>query len=98
MSFPHQSNSSMQHSGKESACQCRRCKSHKFDTRIKNIPWSRKLQRPPVLLPAKFHGQRSLVGYSLWSGKESYMTEPMRTHAQIRSDQWLSRVRLFATP
>ena len=30
---------------------------------------------PPVLLPEKFHGKRSLAGCSLWSHKESDMTE-----------------------
>ena len=30
----------------------------------------RKWQPPPVLLPGKFHGRRSLVGYSLWGRKE----------------------------
>ena len=29
----------------------------------------------PVLLPRKFHGWRSLVGYSPWGHKESDMTE-----------------------
>ena len=29
----------------------------------------------PVFLPGKFHGQRSLVGYSPWGHKESDMTE-----------------------
>ena len=29
----------------------------------------------PVFLPGKFHGQRSLQGYSPWSCKESDMTE-----------------------
>ena len=29
----------------------------------------------PVFLPAKFHGQRSLMGYSPWSRRESDMTE-----------------------
>ena len=29
----------------------------------------------PVFLPGKFHGQRSLEGYSPWSCKESDMTE-----------------------
>jgi len=27
-------------------------------------PWRRKQQPTPVLLPEKFHGQRSLAGYS----------------------------------
>ena len=37
--------------------------------------YSRKWQSTPVLLPGKSHGQRSLVGYSPWSHKESDMTE-----------------------
>ena len=30
-----------------------------------------------VFLPGKFHGQRSLAGYSPWGCKESYMTEQL---------------------
>ena len=30
--------------------------------------------------PRKFHGQRNLVGYSLWGCKESDMTEYTHTH------------------
>ena len=51
-------------SGKESVCQCRRCKRHVFDPWIKMIPWRRKCQPAPVFLPGESHGQRSLVGYS----------------------------------
>ena len=29
----------------------------------------------PVFLPGEFHGQRGLVRYSLWGGKESNMTD-----------------------
>ena len=32
--------------------------------KVGKIPWRRKWQPTPVLLPKKFHGQRSLVGYS----------------------------------
>ena len=32
--------------------------------------WRRKWQPTPVFLPGDFHGQRSLVGYSLWGYKE----------------------------
>ena len=38
-----------------------------FDPWVRKIPWSRKWQPTPVLLPGEFHGQRSLVGYSPWS-------------------------------
>ena len=37
--------------------------------------WRRKWLPIPVFLPRKFHGQRSLVGYSLWGPKELDMTE-----------------------
>ena len=53
-------------SGKESACQCRRCR---FSPWVRNIPWRRKWQPTPVLLLGKSHGQRSLVGYSQWGHK-----------------------------
>ena len=51
-------------SGKESACQCRRLKRHRFDPWIGKIPWRRKWQPASVVLPGKSHGQRSLAGYS----------------------------------
>ena len=35
-----------------------------FDPWVGKIPWSRKWKPTPVFLPGKFHGQRSLVGYS----------------------------------
>ena len=40
----------------------------------------RKWQSTPVFLPGKSHGDRSLVGYSSWSHKESDMTELLSTH------------------
>ena len=63
------------HSGKESACQCRRHRRHGFDPRVGKIPWSRKWRSTPVLLPGKSHGQKSLVGYSPWGHKELDMTD-----------------------
>ena len=53
-------------SGKESACQFRRHRRPGFYPWVRKIPWERKWQPTPVVLPEKFHGQRSLVGYSLW--------------------------------
>ena len=41
---------------------------------------NRKWQPTPVLLPGKFHGQRSLVGYSTWGPKELDMTEWLSMH------------------
>ena len=37
-----------------------------FDPWDGKIPWRRKWQPTPVLLPRKFHGWRSLMGYSPW--------------------------------
>ena len=45
------------------------------DPWVRKIPWRRKWQSPPVSLPGKSHGQRSLVGYSPWSCKELDTTE-----------------------
>ena len=42
-----------------------------FQPWVRKIPWRRKWQSTPVLLPGKSHGQRSLVGYSPWGCKES---------------------------
>ena len=57
--------------GKESACQCRRCRKCGFDPWVRKIPWSRKWQCPLVFLPGESHGQRSLVVYSPWGFIES---------------------------
>ena len=39
------------------------------------VPWSRKRQPFPVLLPEESFGQRSLVDYSPWDCKKSDMTK-----------------------
>ena len=46
-------------SGKETACQCRRCR---FDPWVWEIPWRREWQPTTIFLPGKPHGQRSLAG------------------------------------
>ena len=63
-------------SGKESTCQYRRCRRRAFNLWVRKIPWRRKWQPTPVFLPGKSHGQRSLVGYSLWGCKKLDTTEP----------------------
>ena len=67
-------------SGKESPCQCRRCRRQRFDPSLGMIPWSRKWQPTPTFLPGKFHGQRNLVGSSPWGRKELGKTEQLRMH------------------
>ena len=70
--------------GKESTCQCRRCKRHGFDSWIRNIPWHRKWQ-PKVYLPGKSLGQRSLEGYRPWGCKNLDMTEYTHTHTHTHT-------------
>ena len=48
----------------KSACQCKRLRRYGFDLWVGKIPWKRKWQPTPVFLPGKFHGHRSLTGYS----------------------------------
>ena len=43
-------------------------------------PWSRKWQPSPVFFPGKFHGQRTLVGYSPQGSKELDLTEHTNTY------------------
>ena len=65
----------------ESACQCGRRKRLGFDPWVGKFPWSRKSQPAPVFLPGKFHGQRSLAGYSPWGLKELDVIEHILTPA-----------------
>ena len=52
----------------------------RFNSWVGKIPWRRKWQPTPVLLPGKLHGLRSLVGYSPWGRKESDMTKQLHFH------------------
>ena len=58
---------------------------HGFDPWVGKIRWSRKWQPTTVFLPGKFHGQRSLAGYSPWGRKESDMTEHACMHTSARA-------------
>ena len=54
----------------------------RFDPWVGKIPWRRKWQSTPGLVPGKSHGQRSLVGYSPWGRKESDTTERLHFFPQ----------------
>ena len=43
---------------------CLQCGRPGFNPWVRKIPWRRKWQPTPVLLPGESHGWRSLVGYS----------------------------------
>ena len=51
-----------------------------YNAGVGKIPWRRKWQSTPVLLPGKSHEQRSLVGYSPWGRKELDTTERLHFH------------------
>ena len=65
-----------------------------FDPCVGKIPWNRKWQPNPLFLPGKFHGQRSLAGYSPWGRKEPHATE--HAHMLKRTSQsWVGSVLQF---
>ena len=45
--------------------------------------WRRQWRPPPVFLPGKSHGRRSLVGCSPWGRKESDITEWLHFHFSL---------------
>ena len=58
---------------------------HGFNLWVRKILWSRKWQSTPVFLSRKFHGQRSLVGYSPWGLEESDMTKRLSTYTHTHT-------------
>jgi len=50
-------------------------KRYSIDPWVGKIPQRRVWQPTPVFVSGESHGQRSLVGYTPWSWKESDMTE-----------------------
>ena len=69
---------------------CLECRKPGFDPWVGKIPWRRKWQPTPVLLPGESHGGRSLVGYSPWGRKESDTTERLYllTYSIWRWELW----------
>ena len=73
-------------SGKESACQCRRCRRHGFNPGLGRSPGEgngNPLQYQMATPLEKSHGQRGLVGYSPWGCKESHMTEQLNSNLTL---------------
>ena len=55
-----------------------------FSPWVRKIPRRRARQPTPVFLPGESHGQRSLMGYSPWSHKESGTAEATQhTHTRV---------------
>ena len=64
----------------------------RFNLWVGKISWRRKWQPPPVLLPGKSHGRRSLVGHSPWGHKESDPSEGLNF---LSSFHWLQGLGIF---
>ena len=58
---------------------------------VGKMPWRREWQTTPIFLPGQVHGQRSLVGYSLWGLKESDMTEWLTPLLSLSSSQTIEK-------
>ena len=62
------------YSGKQSDCQCRRCKRQSLDPWVRKLTWRRKWQPTPVFLPGESHGERSLAGHSPQGHKKTRLS------------------------
>ena len=82
-------------SDKESACQCRR---RGFVLWVEKISWSRKCQPTPVILPGKFHGQRSLAGYCSWGRKRLRHNWTTKQQKQSSNQVEVQLVKLSCNP
>ena len=55
-----------------------------WETQVRSLGWEdplkKKMATHSSTLAWKFHGLRSLVGYSPWGGKQSDMTEQLHFH------------------
>ena len=71
--------------------QCRRHWGYGFNLWVRKIPWRKKWQPIPVFLPGKFHGQRTLRGYSPQGHKGSDSTEWLNTHIFFKIQPWKSK-------
>ena len=75
-------------------------KRQRFDPWVRKIPWRRKWQSTPMLLPRRSHGQRSMVGYSPWGRKESDTSEWLTVDLQSCVNfccraKWFSYICIF---
>ena len=67
---------------------CLQCWRPEFHSWFGKIPWRRKWQSTPILLPEKFQGGRSLKGYSPWGCKESDTTEQLHFLSKLIYLYW----------
>ena len=73
-------------SSKESACNAGDTGRLGFSPWVGKIPGRRKWQPTPVFSPVKFHGLRSLAGYSPWGCKELVTTPRIPSFLSYHKD------------
>ena len=83
--------------GSDGKSVCLQCGTPGFDPWVGKIPWRRKWQPTPVLLPGKSHGQRNQVGYNPWGHKESETTEQLHFHFDAQKFFMKSNLLLFSS-
>jgi len=71
--------------GKESACNAgdRNAEDPGSTPGLGRFPWKKEWQLVPVFLPGVFHGQRSLMGYSLCHSRGLDTTEKLTTKKRL---------------
>ena len=97
MSPPHSSQLGLPRwlSGKELACQCRRCRRLTFHPWVGKIPWRRAWLPTPVFLLGDPHRQRSLEGCSPQGCKGLDVTKHNATAPSCGDVPCLSMVRIL---
>ena len=73
---------------------CLQCWRPGFDPWVRKISWRKEWLPTPVFLSGEFRRQRSLVGYSPWSHKESDMTEWLERYSILFTDTSLHVIRI----
>ena len=64
---------------------CPQCRRPGLDPWIRKILWRSIWQPTPVFLPGEFLAQTSLVGYSQWSCKETWLKQLTHTHTHTHT-------------
>ena len=87
---------------KESICQCRSCRRHRFDSWFGKIPWRMKWPPTSVFLPRRSCVQKSLEGYSPWVTKSRtrlsmYTAHVRHEHSTVHTCMWGSAGQWFLT-
>ena len=65
------------------------CRGRRFKSWVRKSPWRRKWQPTPVFLPGKYHGQRSMAGYSPQGRKSRTRLSNLNHHHHIETESSL---------